>query len=66
MHFWASLYLFQIRQLYVCDYYFCIHMNNYVIIAPNGELVPAKIVMQPDGDYKVEYSSKYTGGFCFD
>ncbi len=30
-------------------------------VAPNGELVPAKIVQQPDGDYKVEYSSKYTG-----
>ena len=30
-------------------------------LAPNGELVPAKIVQQPDQDYKVEYSSKYTG-----
>ncbi len=31
--------------------------------APNGDLVPAKIVQQPDGDYKVEYSSKYTGNY---
>ena len=31
------------------------------ITAPNGEQVPAKIVQQPDGDFKVEYSSKYTG-----
>jgi len=31
------------------------------VTSPNGEQVPAKIVQQPDGDYKVEYSSKYTG-----
>ena len=29
--------------------------------APNGELVESKIVQQPDGDYKVEYMSQYTG-----
>ena len=34
--------------------------------APNGEQVPAKIVQQPDGDYKVEYSSKYTGQLCLE
>ena len=33
----------------------------YISTAPNGEQVPAKIVQQPDGDYKVEYASKYTG-----
>jgi len=31
------------------------------VSAPNNDLVPAKIVQQPDGDYKVEYSSMYTG-----
>ena len=31
------------------------------VAAPNGEMVPAKIVQQPDGDFKVEYSSKFTG-----
>ena len=37
-------------------------MLEYVgFAAPNGEMVPAKIVQQPDGDFKVEYSSKYTG-----
>lgn len=35
------------------------------ILAPSGELVPAKIVMQVDGDYKVEYSSKFTGLYDF-
>jgi len=29
--------------------------------APTGELVPAKMVLQPDGEYKVEYSSRFTG-----
>jgi len=29
--------------------------------APTGELVPARMVLQPDGDYKVEYSSRFTG-----
>ena len=32
-----------------------------MVVAPSGELVPAKIVQQPDGDFKVEYSSKFTG-----
>lgn len=31
------------------------------VTSPTGELVPAKIVLQPDGDYKVEYSSRFTG-----
>ena len=33
----------------------------YVYAAPTGELVPAKLVAQADGDYKVEYSSRFTG-----
>lgn len=36
-----------------------------VYAAPNGVLVPAKIVQQPDGDYKVEYSSKFTGAYAY-
>ena len=41
---------------------FCHIKYVYILcLAPNNELVPAKIVQQPDGDYKVEYSSKYTG-----
>jgi len=37
----------------------------YVVLfsAPTGELVPAKMVLQPDGEYKVEYSSRFTGKF---
>jgi len=35
----------------------------FVASAPTGELVPAKMVLQPDGEYKVEYSSKFTGEF---
>jgi len=31
------------------------------VTSPSGELVPAKMVLQPDGDYKVEYSSRFTG-----
>jgi len=33
----------------------------FLLSGPNGQLVPAQILQQPDGDYKVEYSSKYTG-----
>jgi len=36
---------------------------NVAILAPTGELVPAKMVLQPDGEYKVEYSSRFTGKF---
>ncbi|ESO03706.1 hypothetical protein HELRODRAFT_173407 [Helobdella robusta] len=38
-----------------------IHSNLSRSIAPNGEIVPAKMILQPDGDYKLDYMSKYTG-----
>jgi len=34
-----------------------------LFLAPTGELVPAKMVLQPDGEYKVEYSSRFTGKY---
>ena len=34
---------------------------SLLIVAPTGNVVPAKIVQQPGGDYQLEYSSKYTG-----
>ncbi|CAH1781771.1 unnamed protein product [Owenia fusiformis] len=37
-----------------------------IVRAPNGEVVPAKIVRQHDGDYKVEYSSQYVGRHIVD
>ncbi|CAD5114543.1 DgyrCDS3662 [Dimorphilus gyrociliatus] len=44
------------------------HTNDISVVdlevkvqAPNGEKVPAKLALQADGNYKVEYSSIYTG-----
>jgi len=32
-----------------------------IVVAPTGNVVPAKIIQQHGGDYQLEYSSKFTG-----
>lgn len=37
------------------------YISFFSLSAPNGEMVPPKIDQLPDGNFKVEYTSIYTG-----
>ncbi|XP_012945870.1 filamin-B, partial [Aplysia californica] len=41
-------------------------MLNVVILAPNGENIPARLIQQPDGDYKVEWTPVNPGRHSVD
>jgi len=34
----------------------------FLVSAPTGDLIPAKLTEQSDGDYQLEYATKFTGG----